>query len=80
MQADGAISAEAHEIIDNQFQTLQDLVNLSSDSSKKSKTLGYIATEGKLELRSYSDTRELFGDNHKDGIIFNDAKSVAREG
>jgi hypothetical protein len=74
--ADGAISAEAHAIIDNQFQTLQRLIYLSSDSSKGSKTLGYIASEGKLELRSYSDNLELLDESERGEVIFNDLKNL----
>lgn len=74
--ADGAISAEAHAIIDNQFQTLQKLIYLSSDSSKRSKTLGYIASEGKLELRSYSDNLQLLDESERGEVIFNDLKNL----
>ena len=38
--------------------------------------MGYIASEGKLELRAYSENHELFGDNDKDQIIFNDLKQL----
>lgn len=74
--AGGAISAEAHAIIDNQFQTLQKLIYLSSDSSKCSKTLGYIASEGKLELRSYSENLELLDESERGEVIFNDLKNL----